>query len=725
MKNFRADLKKWVCACFALMPMVATAQTVNVDLSKEYQLIKGFGGINFPTWIDDLSASQRETAFGNDEGQLGLSVLRIHVDPEESNWSKEVATAQNAVKKGVTVFASPWSPPSSMCEPYQSSKRLKTSSYGAYVQHLNKFIDYMKQNGVDLYAMSIQNEPDYGSDWTWWPSNDMATFMANYAQDIKCRVMAPESFQYTKSTSDPILNNSKALANLDILATHLYGTQVNQFSYPLFQQKGAGKELWMTEVYYPNSSSDADTWPEALEVADHMTNAVVRGNFQTYVWWYIRRYYSLIKDNGNVTKRGYCFAQYSKFVRPGFVRVDATQNPTNNVNISAFKKDNDIVLVLVNKNTSSKTLTISIPGSQIASWERYVTSGQKNVKKEEDVNGGTSFQITLEAQSATTLVGGGKKGTPKVSFTSPTASDDLEAPATVTLSVDATDEDGSIRSVAFYNGDTKLGESTSAPYTYTIEGLKEGTYTLSAVATDNEGNEGKSTVTVTVHVPQTPYKGTPSVLPGKIEVEEYDLGGSGIAYSDAEEENKGKANFRTNEGVDVEKCGDGMAIGYTNEGEWLEYTVDVKKTDTYKWSARVASGSDGSSFHLMIDGKEITSTIKVPNGGDWDTYTVIEGKTSQIEEGTHVLKLVIDGNYANVDWLQFEAESGFESGLANTGNLQSIQGTFSIIDMNGKVLGNIDINPGDDVSFLLQAKGFRTGIYLLSNEDTSLKIEVK
>ena len=152
MKNFRADLKKWVCACIALMPMMATAQTVNVDLSKEYQLIKGFGGINFPTWIDDLSASQRETAFGNDEGQLGLSVLRIHVDPEESNWSKEVATAQNAVKKGVTVFASPWSPPSSMCEPYQSSKRLKTSSYGAYVQHLNKFIDYMKWFRLDVVA---------------------------------------------------------------------------------------------------------------------------------------------------------------------------------------------------------------------------------------------------------------------------------------------------------------------------------------------------------------------------------------------------------------------------------------------------------------------------------------------------------------------------------------------------------------------------------------------
>jgi len=44
--------------------------------------------------------------------------------------------------------------------------------------------------------------------------------------------------------------------------------------YPLFEQKGAGKELWMTEVYVPNSDSNsADRWPEALEVAHNMHNA--------------------------------------------------------------------------------------------------------------------------------------------------------------------------------------------------------------------------------------------------------------------------------------------------------------------------------------------------------------------------------------------------------------------------------------------------------------------
>jgi len=49
--------------------------------------------------------------------------------------------------------------------------------------------------------------------------------------------------------------------------------------YPLFEQKGAGKELWMTEVYVPNSDSNsADRWPEALEVAHNM-HMLCRGKF--------------------------------------------------------------------------------------------------------------------------------------------------------------------------------------------------------------------------------------------------------------------------------------------------------------------------------------------------------------------------------------------------------------------------------------------------------------
>lgn len=726
MKLFKNGMKKWALACMAVLPMVVSAETINVNIGKKYQEIKGFGGMNYPAWTGgDLTDSQRKTAFGNGDNELGLSILRIHVDPNENAWGTEVATAQYASKQGALVFASPWHPKDNMCESYKNSKRLKSSAYGDYVKHLNNFIDYMTGKNVPLYAISIQNEPDYGADWTWWEPNDMATFMANNAQNIKCKVMAPEAFQYNKNTSDPILKNDKALANLDIMATHFYGTQVSQMSYPLFQQKGAGKELWMTEVYVPNSDANSgDRWPEAVQVADNMSNALAVGNMQAYVWWYIRRSYGLMNENGTISKRGSCFAQFSKFVRPGFVRVDATQRPATNVNVTAFTKDQDVVIVLVNNNNSAKSMTINVPNTQIASWDRYVTNSSQNVKKVSGINAnGTTIQVSLEAYSVTTLVGQGQKGLPKVNFTSPTASDDLEAPATIKLAVDAKDENGSIQSVAFYNGTTKLGESNSAPYTYTWEGVKEGTYELIAVAKDNEGNEGKASVKVRVHVPQAPYKDIAATIPGKIQAEEYDLGGSGVAYQDNDDENQGDGSFRTDEGVDVVKSDDGLAVGYTNAGEWMEYTVDVKSSDTYKWTAKVASGSDVSAFSVSIDGNQVISKETLPKGESWDIYYTLTGKTARIEEGKHVMRINIEGNYTNIDWINFVAENPDLTGIEEI-SVNMPCGTYNVVDITGKILGSVVIAEGETAVEKLKEMGIGLGVYILSNEKESIKVEV-
>src|SRR6478609_6435898 len=58
----------------------AAAAAVVVDPSARRQTIRGFGGMNHPAWAGDLTAAQRDTAFGNGTGQLGFSMLRIHVD---------------------------------------------------------------------------------------------------------------------------------------------------------------------------------------------------------------------------------------------------------------------------------------------------------------------------------------------------------------------------------------------------------------------------------------------------------------------------------------------------------------------------------------------------------------------------------------------------------------------------------------------------------------------
>ncbi|BBP89821.1 hypothetical protein BsIDN1_34390 [Bacillus safensis] len=106
----------------------------------------------------------------------------------------------------------------------------------------------------------------------------------------------------------------------------------------------------MTEVYYPNSDNNsADRWPEALGVSEHIHHSMVEGDFQAYVWWYIRRSYGPMKEDGLISKRGYNMAHFSKFVRPGYVRIDATKSPEPNVFVSAYKGNNQVVIVAINK----------------------------------------------------------------------------------------------------------------------------------------------------------------------------------------------------------------------------------------------------------------------------------------------------------------------------------------------------------------------------------------
>ncbi|MEU7891182.1 cellulose binding domain-containing protein [Microbispora bryophytorum] len=388
----------------------AAAATAAINPSAQRQTIRGFGGMAHAAWIGDLTAAQRETAFGTGEGRLGFSILRIPVGESQADFGRDLATAKRAAELGVTVFASPWNPPASMIETFNrngqtNAKRLRYDQYAAYAQHLNSFSTYMRNNGVNLYAISVQNEPDYAHDWTWWTSTEMVKFLRENAGSINTRVIAPESFQYVKSVSDPILNDSTALANVDIIGAHLYGTSYSNFPYPLFKQKGAGKDLWMTEVYYPNSTDSADTWPQALDVGEHMHRAMVEAEFQAYVWWYIRRSYGPMREDGQLSKRGAIMAQFARFVRPGYVRIDATANPASNVYVSAYRSGDTVVIVAINKGTSAVSQQFTVANATSASVSSWVTDGSRNVAAQAATSmSNGSLTVTLPARSMTTFV---------------------------------------------------------------------------------------------------------------------------------------------------------------------------------------------------------------------------------------------------------------------------------------------------------------------------------
>ncbi len=385
-----------------------------VYLDSTHQVIRGFGAANILQWRPDMTDSEIETAFGTEEGQLGFSILRLRIQPQNTLWSTNVATARKAYEMGAMIIAAPWNPPDEMLDPESDQKRINPDMYTEYAYHLDDFNYFMEQNGVPIYAISVQNEPDFG-DWTRWTAEEMLTFMRDYAPFIQTKVMAPESFQFRHSFSDPILNDSVACENLDIIGGHIYGG--GAVSYPLATSKG--KELWMTE-HYTDSQNSGNLWPMALDVGTDI-HRVMNAGMSAYVWWYIVRYYGPISDGtmssgdkGDVTKRGYIMSQYSRFIRPGYYRIECDDYPQNNVFVSAYKDNasSRAVIVAVNTSTEAKEQTFTFQNGSFEMATPYVTSETKNCFQENNLSiSDGSFSVTLDGQSVTTFVASGNATT--------------------------------------------------------------------------------------------------------------------------------------------------------------------------------------------------------------------------------------------------------------------------------------------------------------------------
>ena len=97
----------------------------------------------------------------------------------------------------------------------------------------------------------------------------------------------------------------------------------------------------------------------------------------------------------------------------------------------------------------------------------------------------------------------------------------------------------------------------------------------------------------------------------------------------------------------------GYAIGFTNEGEWIEYTVNVEKAATYSVAIQMATATENAGVQLFIDDKAVTDSIIATQGEDWSSYSAVQAKVGELSAGEHVLKMLIVGNYVNIDWLKF------------------------------------------------------------------------
>ena len=216
--------------------------------------------------------------------------------------------------------------------------------------------------------------------------------------------------------------------------------------------------------------------------------------------------------------------------------------------------------------------------------------------------------------------------------------------------------------IELYVNNTLQATMTEAPYSTEFTPENDGKYNLKAIVYATDGSTYERLSGVTAYEPRSPYKDIIATIPGTIEAENFDAGAEGMSYHDSDTKVEGDGNYRTNGGgVDIVKGNGGYAIGYTNSGEWLEYTVDVTEAGTYEFDAIVSSGATNSSFSLALNTdeglKELTGSIAVPclKSNDWNTYSTVHGRLSiPLEAGKQIIRINITGSSCNIDKIKLQ-----------------------------------------------------------------------
>ncbi len=211
---------------------------------------------------------------------------------------------------------------------------------------------------------------------------------------------------------------------------------------------------------------------------------------------------------------------------------------------------------------------------------------------------------------------------------------------------------------------------------------------------------------------QSPYGGISWIIPGKVEAENYDLGGSNLAFNDVSISNEG-GSYR-DDAVDIEPCSEGgFNVGWVQSNEWLEYTVNVDDAGKYDVAFRVAAITSGRQFHLEVNNENISGIITVPNTGGWQNWETVS-TTVSLNQGEQVIRIVMDTDDFNINHMIFSKQS------ANPNQSPTCTLTSPINNQEFVEGSNITINAvASDSDGVISKVEFYTGTTKLG-EDSSI-----
>ncbi len=383
--------------------------TLQIDPLEKYQPVVGFGGMYNPKiWCGGflITPEQMNKMYGSNG--LGYSILRLMIYPDETDWSADVAAAKMAQDNGAIIFACPWDCTDALSDKVtvagKEVQHLKTENYEAYANHLIKYINFMRQNGINLYAISVQNEPDM--EFTYWTPQEVVAFVKQYGAKIRAtgvKLMSPESCGTSPDYTDPIMNDIEAFFNTDILVGHLYqgfinieqpGYEKNRHDYICgLYSRLSGKTWWMTEHLFNDGEKEEDsgkwefsTWEYCFSHLAKEIHMCMEGYCSAYVYWYLKRFYGMIGDNdkrspvgeGEITKNGYILSHYARYAT-NTIRIKVTAD-NQDLCATAYinKAGNEITLVLL--NVTGNTQKVEIPLAGIRQIHAVETTEYKNME---------------------------------------------------------------------------------------------------------------------------------------------------------------------------------------------------------------------------------------------------------------------------------------------------------------------------------------------------------
>ncbi len=396
-----------------------------------HQTIDGFGGAA-ADFVTSLTPAQADFFFTT--SGIGLSILRTQIIPDQATCNAnfhnggcsdsngqilngELGTAKLAVARGAIVFSTPWSPPAAYKSngSFTSGGSLLSSHYSDWAKEIATYVTMMASNGVPLYAVSVQNEPDlttnYGSCiYTAEQIHDFVPYLYSALQSAgagSTKIIIAEQSSWSIDLTSATMADAKVAPDVGIIAAHGYRGKIQPYS------TGSAR-LWQTEdssqsSTYDGSMTDAIQW--AKKIHDYLSVA----NVNAWVWWFLTDMPSqgegtdnaaLTDLQGNFPKRAYVTGQWSKFVRPGWSRVGVSYSGP--VQIIAFKDpgSQSFAIVAVNPRWWSVPVTFSLRGLSTNSVTPWTTSAKLSLAAQTPVSVSNSmFTYNLPESSVTSFSG--------------------------------------------------------------------------------------------------------------------------------------------------------------------------------------------------------------------------------------------------------------------------------------------------------------------------------